>query len=269
MRYSTSPSAFRPILRSLILGSMPNRVATSAVLIFFCVLLASSSLAQAQATPPPSEIIHRIDQAVAHRTRSITGYTVQELYSVYRNGEATPDAQVTVKTTYTRNQGKEYTPIAQSGSGIMRSVVINHILANEKEMATAANRESVALISANYEMTPEPGIVSYNGHACILVQLKARRKDPHLFNGKGWFDAHDFTLVHIEGAPAASPSFFAGQTAGLRDYTKVEGFSMAQHAEMQSHSRLFGATLLKIDYTNYQIQLDPAAALAESPLPSR
>ena len=231
-----------------------NRESVVLTLLFlFCV-----SLARAQSTASPDEIIRRIDQAVAHRTRSISGYTVQELYSIYRNGESTPAAEVTVKTVYTRDHGKEYTPISQSGSGLMRSVVINHILANEKEMATAANRESVALISANYEMTPEPGTVNYNGHSCFLVDLKARRKISYLFNGKGWFDTNDFTLVHIEGAPAASPSFFAGQTAGRRDYTRVEGFSMAQHAEMQSHSRLFGNTLLKIDYTNYQIQLDPA-----------
>jgi hypothetical protein len=139
----------------------------------------------------------------------------------------------------------------------MRNVVVDKVLGNEKEMAKAANRESVALTSANYEMHPEPGVVQFNGKPCILVHLKARRKISYLFNGKGWFDANDFTLVHIEGNPAASPSFFAGQTGGIRDYAKVEGFSMAQHAEMHSHSFLFGDTLLKIDYTDYQIQLEP------------
>jgi hypothetical protein len=35
---------------------------------------------------------------------------------------------------------------------------------------------------------------------------------------------------------------------------------MAQHAEMHSHSFLFGETLMKIDYSNYQIQTDPKIA---------
>jgi len=239
---------------SLLVSRRLNRFALI-VTLFFCTL----TVARPQSISP-DEIIHKIDQAVAHRTNSIAGYTVQELYSVYRNRDSAPSAQVTVKTVYTRNHGKEYTPLSQSGSGLMRSVVINHILAHEKEMATAANRESVALTSANYEMTPEPGTVDYNGHTCVIVNLKARRKISYLFNGKGWFDTHDFTLVHIEGIPAASPSFFTGQTGGRRDYTKIDGFSMAQHAEMQSHSRLFGDTLLKIDYSNYQIQLDPTSA---------
>ena len=201
------------------------------------------------------EIIRRIDAAVHTRTSSISSYSVQELYSIFRNGEATPAAQVTVKTVYTRNAGKEYTPVAQSGSALLRNIIIDKVLANEKEMARAANRESVALISANYEMHPEAGTVTFNGHTCVIVDLKARRKISYLFNGRGWFDVNDFTLVHIEGSPAASPSFFAGSTRGRREYVKIEGFSMAHHAELSSHSFLFGNTVLNIDYSNYQIQL--------------
>jgi hypothetical protein len=201
------------------------------------------------------EVIRRIDAAVHTRTSSISSYSVQELYSIFRNGEATPSAQVTVKTVYTRNAGKEYTPVAQSGSALLRNIIIGKILANEKEMARAANRESVALTSANYEMHPEAGTVTFSGHTCVIVDLKARRKISYLFNGRGWFDVNDFTLVHIEGSPAASPSFFAGSTGGHRDYIKIDGFSMAQRAELRSHSFLFGNTVLNIDYSDYQIQL--------------
>lgn len=228
------------------------------------ILLSSAANCRAWQQSPSlsdAEIIQRIDAAVHARATSVASYTVQELYSIYRNGETSPSAQVTVKTSYTRAAGKDYTPISQTGSSLMRSVVVDKVLANEKEMARAANRDSVAITSANYEMHPEPASVQQNvqinGHACVIVDLKARRKISYLFNGKGWFDATDFTLVHIEGNPAASPSVFAGQTAGVRDYAKVEGFSMAQHAEMRSHSFLFGDTLMKIDYTNYQIQLEP------------
>jgi hypothetical protein len=218
---------------------------------------AASHAWQQAATLPDAEIIQRIDAAVHARTTGIASYTVQELYSIYRNGEKTPSAQVTVRTNYIRATGKEYTPISQTGSSLMRNVVVDKVLANEKEMAKADNRERIAITSANYDMHREPGTVEFNGHTCVIVDLKAKRKISYLFNGKGWFDATDFTLVHIEGNPAASPSFFAGQTGGVRDYTKVEGFSMAQHAEMRSHSFLFGDTLMKIDYTNYQIQLEP------------
>jgi len=223
-------------------------------------MLASSGYALQTAPPPSSdEIIRRIDEAVQHRTRSVAAYTVQELYTLYRRGDANPAIQVTVKTTYARETGKDYIVVAQTGSSFYRGAVIDHVLGDEKEMARAANRENVALTSANYEFTPEPGIVTQNGRPCVIVHIKARRKIPFLFNGKAWFDASDFTLVHVEGSPAASPSFFAGQTAGVRDYVKVDGFSMAQHADVHSHSFLFGDTRLQIDYTNYQIRLEPQA----------
>lgn len=235
----------------------PNRLAILSVLFFTTI-----TLAPAQSPLSSAEIIQKIDQSVAHREQSVSAYTVQELYTIYRNGDAAPAAQVTVQTTYTRATGKDYKPVSATGSSLMRSVVINHILSEEKEMAAATNRPSVILTSANYQMTPEPGAATWNNHPCVIVDLKARRKTSYLFNGKAWFDSHDFTLVHIEGSPAASPSFFAGQTAGKRDYTKVEGFSMAQHAEIQSHSRLFGTTFLKIDYTNYHLLLDQLPAHA-------
>ncbi len=223
--------------------------------------ISALQLLHAQPTESPKdlssqEIIQRIDAAVETRNRNIKSYTVQELYTIYRGSDPKPAAQVTVNTTYRREAGKQYTPVNASGSALLRNVVIDHILTEEKEMASAASRPTISLTSDNYEMKPEPGIVEFNGRRCIIVSLKARRKIAFLLNGKGWFDASDFTLVHLEGAPAASPSIFAGQTAGHRDYTRVNGFSMAQHAEIRAHSFLFGNTLLKIDYSNYQIQLD-------------
>jgi hypothetical protein len=225
---------------------------------------AQANTVPAGATPVLSqeEVIRGIDAAVDHRSRMVSSYTVQELYSIYRNNEAKPSVEVTVNTVYTRATGKDYTTVAVTGSSLLRSAVVDKVIANEKEMAKASNRESVAITSANYEMTLLPGVVLQNGHTCVRIKLKARRKIPYLFNGMAWFDATDFTLVHIEGGPAASPSFFAGTTNGVRDYSKVDGFSMAQHAELHSHSFLFGDTVMKIDYSNYQIQTESALATA-------
>jgi hypothetical protein len=210
-------------------------------------------------------MIERIDAAVRARTEGVEGYTVKELYSIYRNGDTTPAAQVKVRTIYTRGVGKEYTPVEQTGSALLRSVIVDHILANEKEMAKAANRETVSVTSANYEMRVEPGHVTINGRDCVVVDLKARRKTPYLFNGKAWFDLTDFTLVHLEGTPAQSLSIFAGETHGRRDYVKISGFSMAQHAEVRAHSFLFGDTIVKIDYTDYQLDLSSLKPANSSP----
>lgn len=208
--------------------------------------------------PSDQEIIHRIDAAVYQRFNAVTGYTVREQYSLFRNGDSSPAAQETIETQYNRSTGKQYTAIAQSGSSLMRSAVIDHVLASEKEINLPANREAALLTSRNYDLRPEPGTIEKNGRQCIVVDLNPRRKSPHLFTGKAFVDASDFTVVHIEGAPSQSPSFMAGETKVARDYIKIDGFSMATHAEARSHSFLFGDTLLTIDYSGYKVDLAPA-----------
>jgi len=233
------------------------RIAACAV--FVLAIAAVFAQQPAPSTKTDAEIIRGIDDSVSRRTNTISTYTVQEQYTLYRNGDTTPAAEETIQTVYTRAIGKEYTPIAQSGSAFLRSAVIDKVLAGEKDLNLAANREGALITSKNYDLQPQPGSVDLNGRTCILVTLKPRRKSPHLFTGKMWIDASDYTVVRLAGAPSQSPSIFAGQTTVARDYIKIDGFSMATHAEARSHTFLFGDTLLKIDYTNYKIQQDPPA----------
>jgi outer membrane lipoprotein-sorting protein len=234
---------------------------TAACGVFALVVAAVFAQQATPSTKTDAEIIQGIDAAVYSRFNAISGYTVQEQYTLYRNADPTPAAEETIKTVYTRAVGKEYTPIAQSGSAFLRSAVIDRVLAGEKDLNLAANREGALITSKNYEFHPQPGVVDLNGRQCIVVTLKPLRKSPHLFNGKMWIDASDYTVVRLQGAPSQSPSIFAGQATVARDYIKVDGFSMATHAEARSHTFLFGETLLKIDYTNYQIQRDPSATV--------
>jgi hypothetical protein len=204
--------------------------------------------------PSDPEIVKRIDAAVYERTNSLARYTVQEQYDIYRNGEANPSAQMTVQAVYSYSNGKDYTLTAQSGSHLLRTVVLDKVLAEEREMAKASNRESVWVTSANYEMLPEPGLVAMSGRQCLIVDLKPRRKSPHLFTGKVWIDASDFSVLRLQGVPAQGLSIFTGQTNVMRDYARMDGFSMATHAEARAHSFLLGDTVMKIDYTAYQIK---------------
>jgi hypothetical protein len=213
--------------------------------------------ASVDSSDPNKDIIRGIDSAVQARENTVAGYTVQDHYAIFRNGDTKPSAEMTVQTVYKRGSGKEFTTLSQSGSGLLRSTVIEKILASEKEMSGPSVRNSVLVNSSNYEFAPEPGKVDYANRQCIVVDLKARRKSQHLFNGKAWVDASDFSVVRLEGTPAQSVSFFAGESAVDREYQKIDGVPMAVHAEAHSHSFLLGTTVLKIDSTNYQIQHNP------------
>ena len=228
--------------------------------LFALILPATFAQQPPSASKSDADIVRGIDAAVYQRLNAIPHYTVHEQYSIFRNGASTAAAEETIQTTYDRATGKDYKALAQSGSSFLRSSVIDKVLAGEKELNLPANRENAFITSHNYDLHPEPGIVEKNGRQCILVDLHPRRKSTHLFIGKAWVDASDFTVVRLEGKPSQSPSFFAGDTTVARDYIKVEGYSMATHAEARSHSFLLGDTLLTIDYTGYQIEHSPTTA---------
>jgi hypothetical protein len=206
------------------------------------------------AIPSDPEIVRRIDAAVYERTNTLAGYNVKEQYDIYRNGESKPSAQMTLRAVYSFLTGKAYTLLAQSGSEFLRTVVLDKVLAGEREMAKPDIRESVWLTSSNYEMRPEHDPVQMNGRSCLIIELKPLRKSPNLLNGRAWVDAADFTVLRVEGTPSQGISIFTGQTSIQRDYARIDGFAMATHAEARSHSFLLGDTVMKIDYTGYQIE---------------
>ena len=87
------------------------------------------------------------------------------------------------------------------------------------------------------------------------MSIKPRRVSPYLFSGTIWVDARDQSIVQLTGDVCESPSMLTGPSQVFRQYTTIDGFSMATHARAVSNSWLLGQTMIKIDYTGYQIQL--------------
>jgi outer membrane lipoprotein-sorting protein len=222
----------------------------------FC--LASLGLAEAPAQQPDNAaVVRSIDAAVKARLDGIAGYTVIEHYAVFRNqDEVHPVAEMTVKTTYRRDTGKSYEIQSQSGSEMIRKLVLSAILDNEKNVNEPGVREGAWLTSANYEMKlKQPATESVNGKDCYVLELTPRRKAPFLLQGTLWVDAKDGSIVQIQGTASKSSSVFTGPTQMKRQYAKVGEFAQGIHARAQSDSFLFGQTVVTIDYRDYQIQL--------------
>lgn len=207
--------------------------------------------------PDAASLIQRVDAAVKSRVDNIAGYTVTEHYSVFRNkDESHPAAEMMVKTIYRKESGKSYTIVSQSGSEVIRNVVLGRILENEKHINEPGVREGSWFTSANYEMKLKPGgLQNLNGHDCLALSISPRRKEPFLIAGTLWVDPKDGAVVRVQGVASKNASLLTGPTQVMRDYTRVNGFSQATHARAVSTSFLFGETVVTIDYTGYQIQL--------------
>jgi outer membrane lipoprotein-sorting protein len=225
-------------------------------------LIGGLGAAQARAQQfDQAAVIQKVDAAVKARLDGIEGYNVTEHYAVYRNkDESHPVAEMMVNTTYRRDTGKEYTIVSQSGSEIIRSMVLGTILDHEKQINQPGTREGSWFTSANYEMQLKSGgIQQVDGRDCLALAISPKRKAPNLIQGTMWVDAADGSIVQVQGVASKSPSVFTGPAQMMRQYTKVNGFSQATHARAVSNSLLFGETVVKIDYTDYKIQLRPPA----------
>jgi len=201
-------------------------------------------------------VVEQVDAAVKARSESIAGYTVTEHYAVYRNkDEVHPVAEMTVNTCYQKNTGKSYVIVAQSGSEIIRNLVLSAILDNEKHLNLPSVREGAWITSANYTMNlNSPGTLQLNGRDCLVLSLTPRIKMPYLIEGTLWVDLIDGSIIQVQGTTSRSSSFLTGRTQLIRQYANIDGLSEATHFRAVSNSFLFGETIVTIDYTNYQIQ---------------
>ena len=139
--------------------------------------------------------------AVKARNHNLAGYTVTEHYAVYRgNDEIHPVAEMTVITTYKMESGKSYTIVSQSGSGIVRDLVLDEILDNEKHLNQPGIREGAWITSANYHMKLKPGgTQTLDGRECLVLTLIPKRKAPYLIEGSLWVDLRDGSIVQVQG----------------------------------------------------------------------
>lgn len=236
---------------------MRNRARQVVSVMALTIAMGLRAGAVAAQAPDQAAVIRQIDAAVRARVDSILEFTDVEHYVVYRGDDQThPAAEMTVRDTYKKGVGKEYTVLSQSGSELILRFGLKPLIDNEKTINLPGNWEKSWFTSANYNMTLKPGGAQrINGRDCYVLAITPKDEAPNLIVGTLWADVKDGSLVQIEGVASKSPSAFAGTTHMMRQYTNVNGFSMAMHARAESTSMLFGRTVVTIDYSGYQLQL--------------
>jgi outer membrane lipoprotein-sorting protein len=238
---------------------MTQRRRLRLLIAWLCLPLLGTAMGLAQ-QPGAASVIQKVDAAVKARIDAIAGYTVTEHYTVYRGkDEDHPVAEMVVNTTYKREVGKSYAIVSQSGSALMRDLVLNAILNNEKHLNEPGVREGAWITSANYEMKLKPGGPQpVEGRACLVLELTPKRKASYLIAGNLWVDAKDGSIVRIEGTASKASSMVSGPTQLVREYANVDGYPEAMHLRAASSSFMFGETVVKVEYQDYRVELRPA-----------
>ena len=222
-----------------------------------CLFPAIGNSLSAQA-PDIATIIQGVDASVKNRMDRIADYTVTEHYMVFRGKDEQPAAEMLVQTVYRKESGKSYTILSQNGSPLWRNEVLGTLLDNEKKMSQPGNIKTALINSSNYEMKLDAdAFAKLNGRDCLVLEITPRRSSEYLFKGRLWVDAHDFAIVQLTGTASKSAFFLAKAADVSRQYTEIEGLPMATHAQAVSGSALLGQTVVKVDYSNYRIDLNP------------
>jgi hypothetical protein len=225
--------------------------------LFLLIILASSSLADADLHVPPlpsaDVIVQRLMAANAQRAQNLRGYRGKRTYHVdYHGTFGNHEAGMQVEATYTAPDKKSFQVISQSGSKLLVNHVLLKLLSSEQEAQQEQNRKELEISPKNYDFALTGTEHTPSGDFYVLA-VSPKGKSKYLYRGKLWVDARDFAAARMQGEPARNPSVWVSHTQIEYRWGKIGGFWLPVHNESETQVRLGGEAVLTIDYTDYQV----------------
>jgi hypothetical protein len=232
--------------------------------LFLLIVLATSSLADADLSSPPALstdiIVQRLMAANVQRSQTLRGYRGKRVYHVdYRGLFGNHEAGIQVEAVYTAPDRKDFKVISQSGSTLLINRVLLKLLSSEQEAQKEQNRKELEISPKNYAFALAGTEHTPSGDFYILA-VSPRGKNKYLYRGKMWVDAKDFAVARMEGEPASNPSLWVSHTQIAYRWAKIAGFWLPVHNESQTQVRMGGKAVLTIDYIDYQVTAANRAA---------
>lgn len=244
-------SGTREIVISLHPGEPILRTAVSSV--FFLLL---TGLAGGQTAPrlEPEAVIERMEESNDARRERLASCSGVRTY-VAGNARLKRHAQMTVEYRFDAPSAKEFKVRESSGSKVIQRMVIEPLMAAEKE--SGGVRRDTDINRRNY--TFRYSTFDEERHAYVF-HVQPHKPSKYVFRGDVWIDARSFGVRRIEGEPAKSPSFWVKRTHFVHEYRDVDGFWLPVRHTSEAELRIFGKSELSIEYTDYRVKSAEAAA---------
>lgn len=214
----------------------------------------ASSDVTAPVEPLPSDIdeTRLFAELLAHnqlRNAALIGYKEQRIYQV-TDMSGKVRAEESGEMEYRAPDRKMFATTSESGSGLVRRLALNPLIASEIDAASEKQHHDSAITPANYtlELLGEQQVGPYR---CYLALARPKRPDKYLFEGKVWIDTEDYAVVRIMGHPAKKLSFWIEQADFVREYQKIDGFWLSKKDETFVKVRMYGQKVLTISHQNY------------------
>jgi hypothetical protein len=216
------------------------------------LLLASTTSRAADQHQAPlsvGEIVTRMAALDLQRQSSIAGYAGMRRY-VLENQSLQKRSEMLVRVRGDQDGMKHFEVLSEEGWKAANTHVLRKMLESEAETSRPELRATARLNLMNYEfalITTE--LVA--GRLAYVLEIKPRRKDKYLFEGRIWVDAEDFALARAEGSPAKNLSFWTKSTRFVQVYQKSGELWFPLSTSSVTEARIFGRTDVNIAYFDY------------------
>jgi hypothetical protein len=216
--------------------------------VLFVLPAAALSAAQDTLLPTASEVVERMVQRDAQRQLLTQGYAGMRRY-VLENDGMHKHAEMLVRVNGDSDGTKHFEILSEQGWKAAHKHVLRKMLESESQSSAPEAREKTRLCSDNYEFHMVGLVVG--DRPAYAIDVKPKRKDKLLFEGRIWVDTEDYALVRAQGNPAKNPSFWTKHIQFVHTYEKRGGFWFPLSTESVTDAHIFGRTDLTIEYFNY------------------
>lgn len=222
-----------------------------------CLLPVWTIAADNSATlPTAEEIVSRMAAHDLERQTSIGGYAGMRRY-ILENHKFNKRAEMLVQVQGDRDGTKHFEVVSEGGWGGARKHVFRKMLESETQTSRPEIRASSRLIPANYEFALV-GTEPVAGRAAYVLEIRPKRNEKYLFQGRIWVDAEDYALARAEGIPAKKPSFWTKSIHFVQIYQKCGSVWFPLSTQSVTEAHLFGTTDVSIEYFDYAPKLPNA-----------
>jgi outer membrane lipoprotein-sorting protein len=223
---------------------------THLLLSAFLLVPALSAAAQDSATNPTAEeIVTRMTAHDLARQSSIEGYAGMRRY-VLENQNFHKRAVMLVQVQGDKDGTKHFEVVSEDGWKAAHKHVLHKMLESETETSRPEKRVGAKLNSENYEFSLI-GTELAAGRTAYVLNVRPKRSEKYLFDGRIWVDAEDYALVRAEGKPAKKPSFWTKSIHFVQVYQKCGPVWFPLSTQSVTEAHLFGTTDVSIEYFDY------------------
>lgn len=198
------------------------------------------------------QVVANMVEMNKRRAEALQSYTSTREYHLELHGTLNKRADVVARMTYHSPDRKEFQIVSATGSKFLRDSVLKRLIKAEEEATQKENRERTDINPANYDFSLE-GVERTPQRQFYVLMAAPKVENKFLFKGKIWVDAQDYAIARIEGEPAKNPSWWTLRNDFQHSYKKVGDFWLPARNETVTRVRIFGRSLLTIEYKDYEL----------------